>query len=296
MKLNVQDLIDKGLVVKKTYTEGVYKGLSVLKYHRKVFYDNLWYMDERLLECRGVVVDEDWNVIVLPFKKTFNLGENNTFVDPEREVVIPEKVNGFLAAVTMTEKYGLIVSTTGTLDSEYAQLARKWIEKVDADFFEGNTYLFEICDRSDPHIVEEKEGAYLIGIRNISNGELLSEDVCDVAVGVNMYGYERPSWDVVKFKDIPDTKKEGFMVRCVNTNEVLCKLKSKHYLSKKALQRVGRNKAKHIFRNTEEFRKQIDEEFYEVLNKIIDTFTEEEYLSLTEQQRRKWIEDYFENE
>lgn len=296
MKLNVQDLIDKGLVTKKTYTEGIYKGLSVLKYHRKVFYDNLWHLDDRLLECRGTVVDENWNVVVLPFKKVFNIGENGTQVDPEREVIIPEKVNGFLAAVTKTDKYGLIVSTTGTLDSDYAKLARKWIEKVDADFFEGNTYLFEICDKSDPHIVEEQEGAYLIGIRNISNGNLLSEASCDVAVGINMYGYNRPSWKIVKFKGIPETKKEGFMVRCAKSGEVLCKLKSKHYLSKKALQRVGRNKAKRIFKDTKKFREQIDEEFYGVLDRIVDTFTEEEYLNLTEQQRRRWIEEYFENE
>ncbi len=296
MKLNVQDLIDQGLVTKKTYKEGKYKGLSVLKYHRKVFYNNLWHLDDRLLECRGTVVDEAWNIIVLPFKKVFNLNENGTTVDPEREVIIPEKINGFMAAATMTEKYGLIVSTTGTLDSDYATLARKWIEKVDADFFKGNTYLFEICDKSDPHIVEEEEGAYLIGIRNTENGNLLSEEACDTAVGVNMYGYKRPSWEVVKFKDIPETKKEGFMVRCADTQEVLCKLKSPHYLSKKALQRCGKSKAKRIFKDTKSFREQLDEEFYEVLDKIIDTFTEEEYLNLTEQQRRKWIEEYFENE
>ncbi|CAM0035221.1 RNA ligase and tail fiber protein attachment cata lyst [Vibrio phage 184E37-3b] len=296
MKFNVQDLIEQGLVTKKLYTEGVYKGLSVLKYHRKVFFNNLWHLDDRLLECRGTVVDEDWNVVVLPFKKVFNLGENDTQVDPERDVILPEKVNGFMCAVTMTEKYGLIISTTGTLDSDYSKLARKWIEKVDADFFEGNTYLFEICDKSDPHIVEEEEGAYLIGIRNNVNGNLLTEQACDVAVGVNMYGYRRPSWGVVKFKDVPETKKEGFMVRCAETQEVLCKLKSPHYLSKKALQRCGKNKAKRIFKDTEKFREQLDEEFYPILSKIVDTFTEEEYLNLTEQQRRKWIEEYFENE
>lgn len=296
MKLNVQDLINQGLVIKKTYNEGKYKGLSILKYHRKVFYKNLWHLDERLLECRGTVVDEDWNVVVLPFKKVFNYNENGTKVDPEREVIIPEKVNGFMLAATMTEKYGLIVSTTGTLDSDYATLGRKWIKKLDADFFKGNTYLFEICDKSDPHIVEEEEGAYLIGIRNIKNGNLLSEDACDEATGFNILRSKRPSWEVVKFKDIPETKKEGFMVRCADTQEVLCKLKSSYYLSKKALQRCGKNKAKVIFRDTNNFRDMLDEEFYPILDKIIDTFTEEEYLSLTEKQRRKWIEEYFENE
>ena len=38
MKLNVNDLVEQGLVRKKTYTEGKYKGLSVLKYTKKVFF------------------------------------------------------------------------------------------------------------------------------------------------------------------------------------------------------------------------------------------------------------------
>ncbi len=295
MKLNVQDLIDQGLVVKKTYTEGTYRGLSVLKYHRKVFYNNLWNLDERLLECRGTVVDEDWNVVVLPFKKVFNLGENGVQVDPEREVIIPDKINGFMAAATMTKKYGLIISTTGSLDSDYVKLARKWIEKGAPErMFTGRTYLFEICDKSDPHIVEEDEGAYLIGQRLIPDGLLCEEGSVDFESKI--LNYKRPSWKVIKFKDIPETKKEGFMVRCSKTQEVLCKLKSPHYLSKKALQRCGKNKAKRIFRDTENFRKLLDEEFYGILNKIVDTFTEEEYLNLTEQQRRTWIERYFENE
>ena len=295
MKLNVQDLIDQGLVVKKSYTEGVYKGLSVLKYHRKVFFNNLWHLDERLLECRGTVVDEDWNVVVLPFKKVFNLGENGTQVDPEREVIAPEKINGFMAAATSTNKYGLVVSTTGTLDSEYASLACKWIEKGKVNtMIKGVTYLFEVCDKEDPHIVEEEEGAYLIGIRDLDTGELWQEDELDLFS--KWMGYSRGSTVKVKFKDIPETKKEGFMVRCAETQEVLCKLKSPHYLSKKALQRCGKNKAKLIFKDTKKFREQLDEEFYPILNKIVETFTEEEYLNLTEQERRKWIEEYFEND
>ena len=292
MKFNVQDLIEQGLVTKKTYTEGIYKGLSVLKYHRKVFFNNLWNVDDRLLECRGTVVDKDWNVVVLPFKKVFNLGENGTEVDPEREVVIPAKINGFMAAATMTEKYGLIVSTTGTLDSDYANLARKWIEPLNTGYMvKGLTYLFEVCDDTDPHIVKETEGAYLIGVRRVEDGFLSDEDFVDIfALSL---GSKRPIVGVMKFKDIPETKKEGFMVRCAETSETLCKLKSPHYLSKKALQRCGKNKAKRIFKDTKNFRETLDEEFYPILDKILDTFTEQEYLQLTEQERRLWIEEYF---
>ena len=52
-----------GLVTRKESIR--YPGLFVLKYKRKVFYDNLWTPE--LQELRGLVVDEDWNIVVHPF-------------------------------------------------------------------------------------------------------------------------------------------------------------------------------------------------------------------------------------
>lgn len=294
MKFNVDDLIEQGLVKKKNYTEGKYAGLSVLKYSRKVFYDNLWHVDDRLLECRGIVVDEDDKVIVLPFKKVFNLGENNTKVDPDTDVVCPRKINGFMCAATMTEKYGLIVSTTGSLDSEFVSIAEKWINTLNKDQFLFNgTYLFEVCDNSDPHIVEEKQGIYLIGAQWNYESILVHEGTLDYHA--KLLNCLRPEVVKCKFKDLPlDVKHEGYMVRGSNTGETLCKIKSNHYLSKKALQRVGKSKASKMWNNPELFKQQLDEEFYKVFDKILDTFTQEEYLSLPEQERRSWIEKYFE--
>lgn len=83
-KFNVDDLIQEGLVKKKAYTEGKYKGLSVLKYDRKVFFNNLWNKDKRLLDCRGIVVDENNNIISYPFTKVFNLFENGTKVERDK--------------------------------------------------------------------------------------------------------------------------------------------------------------------------------------------------------------------
>jgi len=291
-EFNVDDLIEQGLVKKKTYTEGKYKGLSILKYTKKVFWDNLWSVDERLLECRGLVVDEDDNIIVRPFKKVFNLGENGVTVDPERMVEIPTKINGFLGCATMTEKYGLIISTTGTLDSEYSDLARKWIEPLTTDMMlTGYTHMFEICDNSDPHIVYEDEGAYLIGIRSTNSGELSSEWVLDHMA--RLLHCHRPSVGLMKFKDIPETNKEGYMILCAKTGVVLCKLKSPHYLSKKAFLRMGRKRIDLAFDNPTEFKKQIDEEFYDFHQYLLDGYTKEVYYSFSENERRQLIEDYF---
>lgn len=295
-KLDVTDLINQGLVKEKRYTDGPYKGLTVLKYSKKVFFENLWNEDERLLECRGTVVDEDNNIIVLPFKKIFNVHENGTEINPEEQIVAPRKVNGFLGCATVTEKYGLIISTSGTLDSDYVHLARKWIEKGNTDLMlEGNTYLFEICDKTDQHIVDEEEGAYLIGVRNHDTSDLMPEAYLDMLAS-NYLNYKRPEVWYGQYKDLPETKMEGYMIRKDTLcEETLAKLKSPYYLVRKAMLRMGKNRANLMFNSPSEFKKQIDEEFYDLHEFIISNYTNEEYISFNEEKRREILENYFQS-
>ncbi|AJF40802.1 putative RNA ligase/tail attachment protein [Vibrio phage phi 3] len=160
MKFNVQDLIDAGLVVAKEYPNG----LKVLKYSKEVFFKSLWNTDPRLLECRGRVVDADWNVVVNPFAKVFNYLEQGAGKElhPQCLVRVVYKVNGFLGCVTNTEKYGMLFSTTGTLDSELSKLLEKKYREVETIPLQyGVTYMFEVCDKSDPHVVEEEEGLWM---------------------------------------------------------------------------------------------------------------------------------------
>lgn len=296
-KFNVDDLVEQGLVKKKVYTEGEYKGLSVLKYTRKVFFKNLWHLDERLLSCRGTVVDEDDNIISLPFDKVFNYTENNTFIDLDKEVTAVRKINGFLGVCTKY-KGDLLVSTTGTLDSDYANLARHWIMKGNNTHLmaKGFTYIFEICDREDPHIVQEEEGAWLIGFRyNEIGSKLYNEEGLDTIA--NSFNYKRPEYEVVRFsevlKELKTCKHEGYMVRDIEDEEVLCKIKSGHYLSLKCMMRLGKNQINMMYNNKEAFRQRLDEEFYEILDHIVSTVDISIWSSYNEQQRRKFIEDYF---
>ena len=319
MKFNVDDLVAKKLVTKKTYIDGPYAGLSVLKYKNNVFWDNLWHTDSRLLECRGMVVDAEDNVVIWPFTKIFNRFENGTDLPLDESVEVVRKVNGFMASVGARDGK-LIVSTTGTLDSEFARMAEgilidhctdigglvKWISDAHA------TFVFEICDQSDPHIVKEKPGAYLIGIRIHRSDVTYMVPEGGLDAFAKQYGFLRPevyryiktgkdTSRMIQFGDVVEMAKncqhEGFVVRSIEAPySLLLKIKSPHYLAKKFLMRGGDNKWDMIWDNPQEARKRIDEEYYSLLEWLRFAFEKEEWKSLDSRVRREKIETYFERE
>lgn len=229
-----------------------YPGLFVKKYSRKVFFDNLWNTSDDLLEARGHVEDVNGNIVVRPFTKIFNRFENNTDIDRNEQVVAIRKVNGFMAAATYVPSIGqVVVSTTGSLDSDFVSYAEKYItddvKKAIATHYTliGNarTWMFEICHPEDPHIVEEKEGAYLIGMRDVNDessyfSTAAKESDLDHYAGVA--GLLRPHWKVCRFSDVVEAaatcKHEGFVVYG-QTSKTSLKIKSPYYLALKACAR-----------------------------------------------------------
>ena len=296
-KFDVNDLIKSGLVRAKTYTEGDFAGLSVLKYHGRVFWDNMWGRDRRLLDCRGIVVDQEGNVVLHPFTKIFNRGENKTDLNVNDIVIEVQKVNGFMAGATIYKGKWLI-STTGTLDSDYARLAKSVINfdqhpaLLNSKTWQGLDLMFEICDPSDPHIVHEEPGAYLIGARVKDTGQMLSESALD---GLCLPTWKRPAWRKCLFSDVLSASKtckhEGFVVRDVDSGELLLKIKSPHYLAKKFFMRGGITKCNLIW-DTDRVKKSVDEEYYPLLDYIRNTYTKDQWVAKQEQYRRIIIEKF----
>lgn len=292
MKEQLDNLVDKKLAVKKTDNNG----FTTYKYHNKVFYNNLWYTDDALLECRGVVFDADGNIAQRPFKKIFNLRENGADL-PEAPFLAVRKVNGFMAAASWYSGQ-LLVSTTGTTTSFYAELAKSWLEQY-AWYFEQKpefTFIFEIVDESDPHIVHEKQGVYLLGMRHKDSGELLHPvNVKCVAEYIGCFTPMLKRYtNRDKFKnDLRECKHEGFVVYDGAGTEMVVKTKSPYYLSKKALMRMGKKQVNLMYNEPKKFKKRLDEEFYEVYDWLVSEYTQEEYSKLNEQERRKILEDYF---
>lgn len=247
---------------------------DVVKYTAKAFYDNVWEQYPLLKQARGHVFDaETGDIVVRPFDKIFNLGENGTTVHRDRLVACVKKYNGFMAAVTPTP-YGPLFSTTGSIDSPYVELAKKYLtDPWDRYDVYGETWLFEICCPEDPHIVPERGGAHLLAIRDIPTG---------VVTGIpwNHTGRFGDLLPVMK-----QDKGEGFMVVDVLSGEYLCKVKTPYYLALKFLARVNDKKASFIWDEPEKAKRRLDEDFAPLVDALVASMTREAYLSMDEQSR-----------
>jgi len=270
-------------------------GLFVKKYTRRVFYDNLWHENAELLEARGHVETADGKVVIRPFTKIFNHTENGTDIDRDELCVVVQKINGFMAAATWVPEVGdVVVSTTGSLDSDFVTLAEKYINEDVKNYIKSmmyidrGTYMFEICDPSDPHIVPERTGAYLLGYRphdqagpyfsTAENEQWL--DQVSYKMGVN-----RPEWTQLKFSTIIEAAKtlkyEGFVVYGQQSRTAL-KIKTPYYLMLKA---AARRKDIMSLDKT-----RVDEEFYPLVEHL--TLMGESFTMMDEQQRLHCMREF----
>jgi hypothetical protein len=261
--------------------------LFVLKYKRKVFYDGLW---NRFLEdCRGTIVDMDWNIVSLPFRKVYNYGieKEAPKLAPDTEIEVFKKYNGFMVALS-SYKGKLLVSTTGSIDSSFAELAWKHVNRPNFDK-EGYlaacqdldaTWLFECCDPSDPHIIAEQEGLHPIGYR-------YNDINLDMSHMTNFKGGEKMT--IAELQELVKTvEHEGFVF--YTKDGLSGKIKSPHYLVKKLFMR-GRDMETLIARNAKH---KIDEEYYPLLEYL--SANRETFDAMDEQQRRIFIEEHLSKE
>lgn len=274
--------------------------LFVLKYKRKVFYDDNW--NAFLRECRGLVVDKDFNIVTYPFTKIHNYGVEDSApkFDDNETVFASRKVNGFMVAVTWYNGR-LLWSTTGSLDSDFVAMAQSiyngWTLVEQFEFqhvvkdLVGCTLMFECVHENDPHIVAEEPGLYFLGVR---------ENVIGSFVRLGAQSYENTAWEhtgvktvetwQVPFSELKEMartcKHEGFVFESFDGKRV-SKIKSPHYLAKKALMRG--NWQKFLNKNG---KVELDEEFYK-LHHWIHEVERERFFELDERARREFIERFF---
>lgn len=270
-------------------------GLFVLKYKRNVFYDNLW--NDYLEECRGTIVDKDFNVVSRPFTKIYNYGveDRSPKLADDVRVMAFRKINGFMVAVTWHQG-DLLISTTGSTDNDYVNMARSLIDldqyRAVCKQWYGTTFMFECVHRDDPHIVPEKEGMYLLGYREKAWNSPISLDQVMLRMLTQDFGTIPVEAFKVTMGELVAMSKtarhEGFVF--YSAEGVSAKIKTPFYLTNKWMARNPRTDKL----LTKEFREQIDEEYYPLLDHIQTNIVE--FTALTEQERLAWIRTYLEKQ
>lgn len=279
-------------------------GLFVLKYKKTVFFNNLW--NDFLEECRGTIVDKDFNVVSRPFTKIYNfrVEAKSPVLDDSTPITAYRKVNGFMVAATWCEQINdVLVSTTGSTDSDYVSMAKEIMLKhmCWADWqmallsCRGMTLMFECCHPNDPHIVPEDTGMYFLGWREntwdskvkgfglASAWREFATDVlkCKVA--------ESQSTTVGELvKQSKTVKHEGFVFYTVDG--VSAKIKSPHYLINKFVARNPRTDKlmdAHV-------KSKVEEEFYPLIDAIQANI--EAYTAMDEQARLAWVREFLEKQ
>ena len=275
-------------------------GLFILKYRKNVFYDNLW--NDYIEECRGTIVDADFNVVARPFTKVYNYGieARAPKLSADTRVSAYRKVNGFMVAATWY-KDRMIVSTTGSTDSPFVTMAKEMMEKhmpmamweSSLEWSKGRTLMFECVHPNDPHIVVEDAGMYLLGWRentweSVVDGWSMADNWRVYALAVLRCKYAEHEMCTIEelMEKTKRAKHEGYVF--YTEDNVSSKIKSPYYLTSKWVARNPRTDKLMDMKN--DIKKNLDEEYYPLVDAIRANIVE--YSAMDEQARLAWVRNF----
>jgi RNA ligase len=213
---------EDGLLYKQTHPT---LPLTIWNYTPKTQYSENW--TDITLQCRGLVTDNNGNVVARPLKKFFNIEEGKH--TPTSEFEIYEKMDGSLGI--MFEYNGqMVCATRGSFTSDQSKWMTNFAIKNNYQnlIVSGSTYLFEIIYPENRIVVDYQgqERLVLLGIINAETGEEVPyEDIFEKFDIVKRYdGIE----DYTKLKSLIDNNAEGFVIRFSNGDRM--KIKGEEYL------------------------------------------------------------------
>lgn len=282
--------------------------LSVFKYSKQTFWNNSGSHSPYLSKARGIVLDPAGTIVSHPFDKCFNYLENGTGQDisDSDAVIVTDKLNGFLGIISghPLKRGALLAHTQGGFSGPFVQyihdhISRELLGRL-LNFFSHTrvTLMFEGIHAEDPHIVEYAvcmQGLHLLGVRGLAESDQAWTEEAVDAVAKEL-GLRRPSWTRMTFgkarAQLRDCKTEGYMIRRDTPNqEYLLKMKSPYYLTTKFLGRLSQARIKHLFGSPKDFKKTIDEEFYVIVDAIVERSTVEAFLNLEDVNRVVFVRE-----
>jgi T4 RnlA family RNA ligase len=228
--LNIlNDYIEKGLVVKNDHPT---LPLSIYNYSRTTQYEGKW--DSITKSCRGLILDNEGNVVAKSFDKFFNLEEHKPEEIPNEEFEVYEKLDGSLGILFWYQGKWILASK-GSFVSDQAIKGKNILNsKYNVEPIpKGYTTLVEIIYPENRIVCNYGDDEVLVVLSMISNASGKELDY-DSLLKIN----EETGLPVVKkydgvqdyktLKSLISKDREGYVVRFRNGFRM--KIKGEEYV------------------------------------------------------------------
>lgn len=236
----IEENIAKKYISKRKHP---HSDMYILNYTNSCQFDQAW--NKATIMCRGLIVNENYDILYRPFPKFFNLDQwrslknhvynlfgvsyKNAFKEP---VSITEKMDGSLGIIYLDEDQNFSICTRGSFASEQALVGTKLLREKYPHICPNPhlTYLVEIIYPENKIVVDYKGESKLVLLACIDNQTGLDCDIYGRPGQYNLYGKLPivPSFPVINdWKRLGEQKRknfEGYVIRFASGLRVKIKL------------------------------------------------------------------------
>lgn len=231
----LNDYIENGLVLKNNHPT---LPIAIYNYSRETQYESKW--DYITLMCRGLVLDNEGNVIAKAFNKFFNLEEHKPEEIPNEPFEVYEKLDGSLG-ILFHYNGEWVLATKGSFTSDQSVRGLEMLKKYDYErLISGFTYLFEIIYDENRIVCQYNyEDLILLSVFDNSDGSEINihkdilpnnnrvKNVCQ-NIGFNFVKKYDGIRDFSELKSKISNDAEGYVIRFENGFRM--KIKGEEYV------------------------------------------------------------------
>lgn len=195
--------------------------LRIYNYSQKAQFE--WHWPPEVMQCRGLILDFDGNVVARPFEKFFSYDQLSGKV-PNEPFEVYDKLDGSLGILYWVDDKPFI-ATRGSFTSEQAIKGTEIFNKSkrEYNFNKAYTYLFEIIYPENRIIVNygETEDLVLLAVIETQTGK-------EIPI-LNDYPFSKAKKfdglnDIDSILKIQDKNREGFVLRFKSGQRVKIKM------------------------------------------------------------------------
>lgn len=246
------------------------------------------FWDDVTKQCRGLVTDNEGNVVARPFKKFFNIEENQH--TPTEQFDVYEKMDGSLG-ILFNYKGEWVLATRGSFTSDQAVKGTELLKKYDYNRLNPDyTYLFEIIYPENRIVCTyDFEDLVLLGMIHTQTGyevDIHTGNDEDVRfknllnnLGFNIVRKYDGISDYSYLKHAISDNREGFVVKFSNGDRM--KIKGEEYLRlHKIMTNLSTTGVWEVLSTggkIEDYLKDVPDEFYKKVKQYVSTLNYNHY-------------------